>query len=122
MSGYRPGRRNAPEVGTMADTTNDETRYFLMAFRKVGEAIEQTTLSAAEIPLSVLSSIGVSEDFTSSARDSSTQLIQGIHGTVDAIAGQIAEAVSTGSVLVGNTVGDVVDAAGDAAKRVTAKS
>lgn len=101
--------------------SSEETRYFLMAFRKVGDAIEQTTLSAAEIPLSVLSSMGVSDDLTGSARESGKQLVQGIHGTVDAIAEQIAEAVSTGGQLVSNTVGDVVGAAGDVAKKATAK-
>jgi pyruvate/2-oxoacid:ferredoxin oxidoreductase beta subunit len=91
-----------------------QVRVFLMAFRSVGDAIESTTLSAAEIPLTVLSGIGVSDDTTKAARDTGTQLVHSIHGTVDSVATQIATAVSKQVALVGNVVASATKGDSDA--------
>jgi hypothetical protein len=82
----------------------DQTRYFLMAFRKVGDAFEQTTLSAAEIPLNVLSSLGVSDDTTEAARRGGQAAVDTIHGTVDSVATSIAKAVNSQVSLASDVV------------------
>lgn len=88
---------------------NDEaqesgTRYFLLAFRQVGDAFEQATLSAAEIPLNVLSTIGVPASATDAARAGGKQVVEGIHGTVDAVATGIADAVGTSAHAVSEVI------------------
>jgi hypothetical protein len=87
-----------------AQEMGDQTRYFLMAFRKVGDAFEQTTLSAAEIPLNVLSSLGVSEETTDAARRGGQAAVETIHGTVDSVATSIAKAVSTQASLASDAI------------------
>jgi hypothetical protein len=79
-------------------------RYFILAVNSGTAVIEKASLSAAEIPLTVLSSLGVSKDTTDSARESTRNLAHGIHGTVDSIAEQIASAVSEQVSLVADVV------------------
>jgi hypothetical protein len=81
-----------------------EDRFFLLAFRNFGDAIESTTLAAAEIPLTVLSSMGVSDEATGAARDTSKAVVQGIHGTVDSIATQIADAIGAETAVVADAL------------------
>jgi hypothetical protein len=87
-------------------------RYFILAVNSGTAVIEKASLSAAEIPLAVLSSLGVSKETTDSAREGNRHLVEGIHGTVDSVAEQIASAVSQQISLVG-------DAVSTAAKNVT---
>ena len=77
-------------------TTNDDGdfRYFILAVNRGTAVVEKGTLSAAEIPLAVLSTLGVSTDTTDAARASTKNIAESIHGTVDSIAEQIATAVS----------------------------
>lgn len=79
-------------------------RYFLLAVRTGTDFIETATLSAAEIPLAVMSTLGVSTDTTDSARGATRDLAHGVHGTVDSIAEQIASAVSKQVSLAGDIV------------------
>jgi hypothetical protein len=97
---------------------NDQTpkedgdfRYFLLAVRTGTDFIETATLSAAEIPLQVMSTLGVSADTTDAARTTTRDISHGVHGTVDNIAEQIASAVSKQVALAG-------DIASSAAKTV----
>ena len=89
----------------------ESDRYFVLAFRSGMDAIESTVVSAAEIPLSVLTGIGVSAEATDAAREASKQLAHGIHGTVDAIVTQIADAVSKETTLAADTVSGIAKAA-----------
>jgi hypothetical protein len=86
-------------------------RYFLLAVRTGTDFIETATLSAAEIPLTVMSTLGVSAETTDSARATTRDISHGVHGTVDSIAEQIASAVSKQVALAG-------DIASSAAKTV----
>jgi hypothetical protein len=86
-------------------------RYFVLAFRTGMDAIENTVVSAAEIPLSVLSGMGVSPDTTDAAREANKQLAHGIHGTVDAIVTQIADAVTKETELAAATVSGMAKSA-----------
>ena len=82
----------------------ESERYFVLAFRSGMDAIENTVVSAAEIPLSLLNGMGVSTEATDAARETSKQLAHGIHGTVDAIVTQIADAVSKETTLAAETL------------------
>lgn len=86
-------------------TQGEDFRYFLLAVRTGTDFIETATLSAAEIPLTVMSTIGVSAEKTDSARGTTRDIAEGVHGTVDAIAEQIAAAVSKQVALVADSVG-----------------
>jgi len=83
-----------------------QTRYFILALRSGLDAMENTAVAAAEIPLSILSGFGVSEETTDAAREANRQLAHGIHGTVDSVATQIAEAVNSQVALVSDAVGE----------------
>ena len=98
-------------------TTNKdkgEERYFVLAFRTGMDAIENTVVSAAEIPLSVLSGLGVSEETTDAARKANIELADGIRGTVDTVVTQITDAVARDAALAADIVGE-------AAKKVSSK-
>jgi hypothetical protein len=58
-------------------------------------AIETTALAAAEIPLSVLKSLGVSEEAMVAAREGHAQMVRGIHSALSTIATGITD-TSTG--------------------------
>lgn len=93
-------------------TTEDgDFRYFLLAVRTGTDFIETATLSAAEIPLTVMSGMGVSSDTTDAARGTTRDIAHGVHGTVDSIAEQIATAVSKQVSLVSDTVSSVAKSA-----------
>ena len=62
-------------------------------------------MSAAEIPLSVLSGFGMSAETAGSARKANRDLAKGIHGTIDTIVTQIADAVAQETALVADVVG-----------------
>jgi hypothetical protein len=83
----------------------EDFRYFLLAVRSGTDFIETATLSAAEIPLTVMSSMGVSVETTEGARETTRGIAEGVHGTVDSIAEQIAAAVSKQVSLVADSVG-----------------
>ena len=85
-----PARKAAPAKKTVAS----EERFFLIAVRSGLDAIESTVVSAAEIPLSVLSGFGMSAETAGSARKANRDLAKGIHGTIDTIVTQIADAVA----------------------------
>ena len=101
---------------TKKSTSKDQAegdRYFVLAFRSGMDAIENTVVSAAEIPLSVLAGIGVSADTTEAAREANKQLAHGIHGTVDAIVTQIADAVARETALATDTVTSIAKSVGN---------
>ena len=102
------GSKNQGDAG-------DEFRYFILAFRSGMDAIENSVVSAAEIPLSILSGLGVSDETTQAARKGNRQLAHGITGTIDTIATQIAEVVSAQASIAS-------DAVGQATRKTTRKS
>ena len=83
---------------TASQAKSPET-VFVDAFRGGMGAVKKTSLAAAEIPLSVLSSLGVSEEATGAARKSHQDLTQGITEAVDTIATQSAKVAGKGVSL-----------------------
>lgn len=73
---------------------------FLTAFRGGMGAVEKAGLSAMEIPLTVLSGLGVSEDTTDEARKATVSLADGITGTIDSIAAGSLKVADQGLSLV----------------------
>ena len=110
-----PARKAAPAKKTVAS----EERFFLIAVRSGLDAIESTVVSAAEIPLSVLSGFGMSAETAGSARKANRDLAKGIHGTIDTIVTQIADAVAQETALVADVV---VKATKQTAKRPAKRS
>lgn len=96
---------------SVASTEDGDFRYFLLAVRTGTDFIETATLSAAEIPLTVMSGMGVSPETTNAARGATRDLAEGVHGGVDSIAEQIATAVSKQVSLVSDTVSSVAKGA-----------
>ena len=103
-----------------AKAAASEERFFLIAVRSGLDAIESTVVSAAEIPLSVLSGFGMSAETAGSARKANRDLAKGIHGTIDSIVTQIADAVAQETALVADVVGQAAKTAQKTAKK-TAK-
>jgi hypothetical protein len=64
----------------------DAESSLLTAFRGGMDTVEKAGLSAMEIPLNVLTSLGVSEEATAEARKTTRSLADGITDTVDSIA------------------------------------
>jgi hypothetical protein len=64
----------------------DAEESFLTAFRGGMGAVEKAGLSAMEIPLTVLSSLGVPEETTTSARKAGVTMADGITEAIDSIA------------------------------------
>lgn len=90
--------------------SDGDQRFFLLAFRNGMDAIEGTVVSAAEIPLGILSGIGVKDEMTEAARDLNKQLAHGIHGTIDTIVTQITDAVSKETSLVAGAMSGAAEA------------
>lgn len=114
-----PAKR-APAKKAPAKAAASEERFFLIAVRSGLDAIESTVVSAAEIPLSVLSGFGMSAETAGSARKANRDLAKGIHGTIDTIVTQIADAVAQETALVADVVGQAAKTAQQTAKK-TAK-
>lgn len=77
----------------------------LGSFRAGMGFIEYTSLAAAEVPLKVLSTLGMPDAATNVARDSHTQMVHGIHGTLDFVASQTATLTGKGMSLLSGAVG-----------------
>jgi hypothetical protein len=114
-----PARKAAP-AKKAAPAAASEERFFLIAVRSGLDAIENTVVSAAEIPLSVLSGFGMSAETAGNARKANRDLAKGIHGTIDSIVTQIADAVAQETALVVDVVGQAAKTAQQTAKK-TAK-
>jgi hypothetical protein len=113
-----PAKKAAP-----AKAAASEERFFLIAVRSGLDAIENTVVSAAEIPLGVLTGFGMSAETAGSARKANRDLAKGIHGTIDTIVTQIADAVAQETALVADVVGKATkQAAKQAAKRPAKKA
>jgi hypothetical protein len=102
---------------TDTGTKHDATDTIKDALHSGMGAIEQTVLAAAEIPLSVLGSIGVSDEAMKSLREGHRALVQGIHAALDSVAMGVTD--TTAGVATGITTGiaTAAGAAGDAAAK-----
>jgi hypothetical protein len=115
--------KKAPAKKAPAKAAASEERFFLIAVRSGLDAIENTVVSAAEIPLGVLTGFGMSAETAGSARKANRDLAKGIHGTLDTIVTQIADAVAQETALVADVVGKATkQAAKQAAKRPAKKA
>ena len=116
-----PAKKAAPAKQAPAKAAAGEERFFLIAVRSGLDAIESTVVSAAEIPLSVLSGFGMSAETAGSARKANRDLAKGIHGTIDTIVTQIADAVAQETALVADVVGKATKQATKQATKRPAK-
>lgn len=101
---------------------HDATEPIKNAIHSGMGAIETTVLAAAEIPLSVLKSLGVSDEAMEAAREGHRQLVRGIHSALDTVAMGVTD--TTAGIASGITTGiaTAATAAGDAAGKMTAGS
>ncbi|MFN8169590.1 MAG: hypothetical protein U0S36_12480 [Candidatus Nanopelagicales bacterium] len=85
-------------------------------------AIETTALAAAEIPLSILKSLGVSDEAMESAREGHRQLVHGIRAAVASVADGVTD--TTAGIATGIATGfsSAAATAGDAAGRMASSS
>lgn len=85
-------------------------------------AIETTALAAAEIPLSILKSLGVSDEAMETAREGHRQLVHGIRSALGTVADGVTD--TTAEIASGITKGFTTAAttAGEAASRLTSTS
>ena len=104
---------------TVTEPKSDSTEAFRDAFHSGMGAIEQTALAAAEIPLSILANLGVSEEAMESAREGHRQLVRGIQSAIDSVAMGITDTaggIASGIVNVTTKQAAVVS---EAASKVT---
>jgi hypothetical protein len=73
---------------------------FLTAFLGGVDAVEKAGLSAMEVPLSVLSTLGVPDDTTEKARKASHSMADAVFGTIDLIAAGSLKIADFGLTLV----------------------
>jgi len=114
-------KKAAPAKKAPAKAAAGEERFFLIAVRSGLDAIESTVVSAAEIPLGVLSGFGMSAETAGSARKANRDLAKGIHGTIDTIVTQIADAVAQETALVADVVSKATKQATKQASKRPAK-
>ena len=103
MTTTRKKAATQPKVDTTTKTGSDGA--FLSTFRSGMGVIEHTSLSAAEIPLKVLSTLGLPKQATDVAREGHRQMVHGIHGTLNAVATQTANATGKSVSLITGVVG-----------------
>jgi hypothetical protein len=101
---------------------HDSTEPIKNAIHSGMGAIETTVLAAAEIPLSVLKSLGVSDEAMEAAREGHRQLVRGIHSALDSVAMGVTD--TTAGIASGITTGisTAATAAGDAAGKMASSS
>lgn len=101
---------------------HDSTEPIKNAIHSGMGAIETTVLAAAEIPLSVLKSLGVSDEAMEAAREGHRQLVRGIHSALDTVAMGVTD--TTAGIASGITTGisTAASAAGDAAGKMASSS
>jgi|APLak6261663543_1056040.scaffolds.fasta_scaffold136377_1 hypothetical protein len=101
---------------------HDATEPIKSAIHSGMGAIETTVLAAAEIPLSVLKSLGVSDEAMEAAREGHRQLVRGIHSALDTVAMGVTD--TTAGIASGITTGisTAATAAGDAAGKMASSS
>jgi hypothetical protein len=105
-----------------AETSGDSTEQVKSAIHSGIGAIETTALAAAEIPLGILKSLGVSEEAMEAAREGHRQLVHGIRSAIGTVADGVTD--TTAGIATGITKGVTTAAstAGDVASRVTTTS
>jgi hypothetical protein len=102
-----------------ASTTGDSAENVKGAIHTGIEAIESTALAAAEIPLGILTSLGISEEAMGPAREGYRQLVHGIRSAIGTVADGVTD--TTAGIATGITKGisTAASTAGDAASRMT---
>lgn len=99
----------------MSTTKTQPEGFFLGTYHKGLDVLENSVVAAVEIPLSVASRLGVSEDTTKAVRDGNRSLVRGVYGGLGSVGDGIAG--------IAHSSGDYLkDAAGSAVKLVPTKS
>jgi len=84
---------------------NENSNFMLRGVRSGLGALESTTLTLAEVPLTVLTGLGVSSDTTDKAREGGRRVLHGVSGSIDTIATQTTGLAGKGVSLVTSVVG-----------------
>jgi hypothetical protein len=87
-----------------SSTTGAVGGFFRDAFRTGMGAAENIQVAAAEIPLTILSGLGMSEDTTRAAREKHREMVRGLYGTIDSIASQVATVGAKQVSLLSNAI------------------
>jgi hypothetical protein len=100
----------APKAASAEPTptpTDDVDNVFMSTMRSGMGALEFATLSAAELPLSVLHKVGVPESATDTAREGGRSMLHGVSGTIDTLASQTFKVAGRSASLMSGVVGSV---------------
>ena len=103
--------KDQPEPEQTSESTESESSHgpsdgaLLGSFRTGMGLLEYTSLAAAEVPLKMLSNLGMPDAATNVARDGHTKMVHGIHGTLDFVASQTATFTGKGMHLLSDAVG-----------------
>jgi hypothetical protein len=76
------------------NVTTQSTDFVRGTVRTGVGIIESAATAATEIPLTVLQKLGVSDSATGAVRDGNRQIVQGLHGAVDAVTSRVSGAAS----------------------------
>jgi hypothetical protein len=98
MSTATKPRAVKPE--TAGSTWKETEDSFLTAFLGRVDVVEKAGLSAMEVPLSVLSSLGMPDETTEKARQASHSMANVVFGTIDMIAAGSLKVADLGVALV----------------------
>jgi hypothetical protein len=88
------------------EPTKDEGGNFVLSALRSGIGVlEKGTVSATELPLSMMSSLGVPSGATDAARKGSVSMLHSVNGTIDTLATQSFKLAGKGASLVTGVVG-----------------
>lgn len=101
-------KQSAKKTTTVkADPVKADGNAVLSVLNGATGALEAGTMSVAELPLSVLSGLGVPASATDAARNGTRSMLHGVNGTIDTLASQSFKMAGKGASLVGGVVGSV---------------
>jgi hypothetical protein len=87
------------------ETVGKGGNFVLRTLRGGMGALETGTMSVAELPLTVLSGLGVPKGATDAARKGSRSMLHGVNGTIDTLATQTFKIAGKGASLVTGAAG-----------------
>lgn len=104
------------------NATTQSTDFVRGTVRTGVGMIESAASVATEIPLTVLQKLGVSDKTTGAVRDGNRQIVQGLHGAVDAVTSRVSGAASGAVSTITGLAGVILPKAGAPAPTPAPKS
>jgi hypothetical protein len=112
----------ASSTAPAAPVNGDSTESVKGAINSGIEAIESTALAAAEIPLGILASLGISEEAMGPAREGYRQLVHGIRSAIGTVADGVTDTTAGIATGISKGITTAASTAGDTASRMTSSS